>query len=398
VACNIQCQYCYQNPQRDAGNLARKYDLELMKEAVEREAGPFTLFGGEPLLVPHDDIEELWAWGHERYGRNSIQTNGVLIDDRHMEMIERYNVHVGISIDGPDELNDVRWVGTLERTREATARTERAIERLCAAGRPPSLIVTLHRGNAVGDRLVRLLNWFRVLERQGVRNARLHVLEVDDDRVGERYALTAEENIAAFLAFLELEAELKALELDVFTDMRALLLGEDDRVGCVWNACDPHTTRAVRGVEGTGRASNCGRTNKEGIDFIKADEEGFERYLALYNTPQEYGGCNGCRFFVMCKGQCPGTAIDGDARNRSEHCEVWMTLFERLERDLVDFGREPLSLSAERGAIERGYLELWGSSQNTTIGGVRRWLAGRDRSDGPDHLPDAATAAIGDSD
>jgi hypothetical protein len=22
VACNIQCQYCYQNPQRDAGNLA----------------------------------------------------------------------------------------------------------------------------------------------------------------------------------------------------------------------------------------------------------------------------------------------------------------------------------------------------------------------------------------
>jgi uncharacterized protein len=393
VACNIQCQYCYQNPQRDAGNVGRRYDIELMMQAVEREGGPFTLFGGEPLLVPEDDIESLWAWGFERYGRNSIQTNGVLINDRHMEMFERYNVHVGISIDGPDELNDARWVGTLERTREATAKTEAAIERLCRAGRPPALIVTLHRGNAVGDRLDRLLDWFRSLEVIGVRNARLHILEVDDPRIGERYALSAEENIAAFLAFLELESELKPLELDLFADMRALLLGEDDRVSCVWNACDPHTTRAVRGVEGTGRASNCGRTNKDGIDFVKADREGFERYLALYNTPQAYGGCSGCRFFLMCKGQCPGTAIAGDARNRSEHCEVWMALFERLERNLIASGHEPLSQSDERGQLERAYLDLWASAHNATIAGVRRWLSRRDA----DAAPDAATA-VGDSD
>ena len=35
VRCNIQCQYCYQNPQRDAGNVLRAYDLERMKTAVE---------------------------------------------------------------------------------------------------------------------------------------------------------------------------------------------------------------------------------------------------------------------------------------------------------------------------------------------------------------------------
>jgi sulfatase maturation enzyme AslB (radical SAM superfamily) len=52
VACNIQCQYCYQNPQRDAGNVPRSYDLDAMKAAVEREGGPITLFGGEALLVP----------------------------------------------------------------------------------------------------------------------------------------------------------------------------------------------------------------------------------------------------------------------------------------------------------------------------------------------------------
>lgn len=397
VACNIQCQYCYQNPQRDAGNVGRSYDMELMKAAVEREGGPFTLFGGEPLLLPVEDIEELWAWGFERYGRNSIQTNGVLIDDRHIELFKKYNVNVGISIDGPGELNDVRWVGTLERTRDATAKTERAIERLCAAGLPPGLIITLHRGNAVGEPLERLLEWFRSLESLGVRRARLHILEVDDERIRERYAMTYEENLNAFLAFLRLESELKTLELDVFADMRALLLGEDDATGCVWNACDPHTTRAVRGVEGTGRASNCGRTNKEGIDFIKASTEGFERYMALYQTPQAHGGCQSCRFFLMCKGQCPGTAIDGDSRNRSEHCAVWMSLFERLEQDLIAEGREPLSVSDERERIEQAYLELWAGGQNTTISAVRRWLDERD-SDGQARSEPEPAEVVGDSD
>ena len=30
-----------------------------MKAAVEREGGPFALFGGEPLLVPEEDLEAL---------------------------------------------------------------------------------------------------------------------------------------------------------------------------------------------------------------------------------------------------------------------------------------------------------------------------------------------------
>ena len=59
VTCNINCLYCYQNPQRDAGNYGRPYDLEAMKQAVEAYNQPFTLFGGEALLVPEEDLEDL---------------------------------------------------------------------------------------------------------------------------------------------------------------------------------------------------------------------------------------------------------------------------------------------------------------------------------------------------
>lgn len=367
VNCNITCQYCYQNPQRDAGNLTRTYNLEAMKRAVAKERGGFTLFGGEPLLLPEEDLRELWAWGLEKFGHNNVQTNGTLIDDAHIRMFREYRVHVGISVDGPGELNDVRWAGSLAKTRSATEQTHAAIERLCAEGMQPSLIVTLHRNNATRDKLPLMHDWFRGLEKLGVRSARLHILEVEHESVRGKYALTARENIEALLSFAELEGELSSLKFDLFRDVENLLLGRDGQAACVWRACDAYTTEAVRGIEGNGQTSNCGRTNKDGIDFTKAAKPGFERYLALYHTPQEHGGCRGCRFFLMCKGQCPGTAIGGDWRNRTEHCDVWKTLFERVERDLVESGNEPLSLLAIRPALEEAMLEAWAAGTNPLV-------------------------------
>jgi uncharacterized protein len=41
-----------------AGNVSGSYDLTKTKEAVAVEGGPFSLFGGEPLLLPLGDLEE----------------------------------------------------------------------------------------------------------------------------------------------------------------------------------------------------------------------------------------------------------------------------------------------------------------------------------------------------
>lgn len=371
VKCNIQCQYCYQNPQRDAGNILHAYDMEKMKRGVEQAGGAFTLFGGEPLMVPEKQLEELWAWGLQKSQNNSIQTNATLINDSHIRLFKKYRVQVGISVDGPGELNDVRWAGSLERTREATAKTHQAIERLCQEGVSTSLIVTLHRGNATRDKLPAMHDWFRYLQGIGLTTARLHILETESEAIRDKYALSTQENIDAFLSFLVLENELTTLSFDVFQDMRNLLLGQDNDATCIWNSCDPYTTRAVQGVEGNGQQSNCGRTNKDGIDFTKAQSEGFERYLALYMTPQEYNGCQGCRFFLMCKGQCPGTAVDGDWRNRTEHCEVWKGLFRHLEEQLLEGGQTPLSVrSEERLRIEKMFFDSWASGQNTRVAAI----------------------------
>lgn len=382
VRCNLRCHYCYQQSQRDALSNAPTYNINKMKEAVLQEGGPFTLFGGEPLLLPKRDLDELWGWGFVKWGQNSVQTNGTLIDEDHIELFERYNVHVGISIDGPAELNNARVArGSPQKTLDATAKTMWAIRRLCAAGRPPSLIVTLHKLNGTGERLLELQDWLIQLEKIGVTSVRLHVLEVENSSVATSLALSVDECVFAFRTFYTQQDRFKRLRFDVFNDMANLLLGTDTSTTCVWNACDPYTTASVRGVEGDGQRSNCGRTNKDGIDFVKAPNPGHERYLSLARTSQDKGGCRDCRYFFACKGQCPGTAIDGDWRNRTEYCELWKTLFTDIEDTLIRASKKPISDNVPlRRAVEQELVSAWARGKSISINAALRGSANRKRS------------------
>jgi uncharacterized protein len=357
-----------------------------MKAGILAEGGPFNLFGGEPLLLPKEDLEEIWKWGLEHFGRNTVQTNATLIDADHIRMFHDYRVHVGVSIDGPGPLNDARWFGTLARTRAATAKTEAALARLCAENLRPSIILTVHRGNASGSNLTVLLLWVTKMLAAGVRNWRLHLLETEDDQIRDKYAMDTSENVRALSEFLQLTRQFPTLRTAMFEDMRHMLRGQDGVTTCTWRACDPYSTQAVRGVEGNGQRSNCGRTNKDGIDFVPAQEHGFERYLALYQTPDAAGGCHGCRFFLMCKGQCPGTALDRDWRNKSEHCGVWKTMYARLEDEMVTEGQVPLSLDPAREAIEAAMLRAWRAGTNASIGQLRERVRRQAVVGGPKHV------------
>lgn len=367
VTCNIGCLYCYQNKHRDAANVGKSYDLELMKSAIEELGGPFHVFGGEPLLMEKSDLEDLWQWGLAKYGRNGLQTNGTLLTNDHVRMIRKYNVAVGLSIDGPGALNDARWAGSLDRTRQATKRSEQSLQRLATEGLLTGILIQLSRINASPTRLPLLCNWLRSLDAMGVRSARIHVLEIEHTDVRSHLALTTEENIAAFELIAELEDEFTTLRFDLFSEIEQNLQFNDSDSSCVWRACDPYTTEAVNGVGGQGERHNCGLTDKEGIDFQKPAQQGFERNLALYYTPQEYGGCQGCRFFLACKGQCPGTGIDGDWRNRSENCGVWKALYARAEESLAKKGIVPLSLHESRSALEGIMVGGWVAGENLTI-------------------------------
>lgn len=320
LACNIRCEYCYQNPMRDAGNVGLPLNIIKVKDALTKAKTDFSLFGGEPLLNPIDRLEEMFDFGLKTYGKNGIQTNGILITQAHLDLFKKYRVHMGVSIDGPHPINSVRCLEI------ETHKTLSAISEATRQGISVSVIVTIHLESLKNENL--LMNFVEWLHINKVNAINFHPLEVDGC---SGLALSDEQNLRLYK---ELYHKTKNYGINVhpFVDIESQLRG----VGfsnCTWHACDPLTTRAVQGVAGDGELYNCGRTNKDGVNWRKVGSEGFERYAALYQTPQEYGGCKDCRYWFACKGQCPGTAIDGDWRNRTRDCQYWYGLMSFIEEE-----------------------------------------------------------------
>ena len=410
TACNIGCEYCYQESTRAAGHAVR-YDKEKVWAALSTTKEFWSLFGGEALLVPLKDLEELLELGFSRFGRTGVQTNGTLITPRHIELFDRYQTHVGISIDGPGELNDIRRSGTLDATRKMTARTEAALAELAKKSRDenkphlmPSIIATLHAGNiGTPGRQARFVEWLHELEAMGLTYVNLHVMEMDHR--AQDWNVSLDDQVSFLIRLWDESATFTKLRLQKFSEILDLLRGHDEKTLCVWHACDPWNTSAVQGLEGDGAPSHCTRTNKDGKTWLPAKGTGIptqhaiggfagnrhhERQLSLYVTPQEDGGCKDCRFWLMCQGQCPGTGdsslaeAQGDWRLRSSYCDLWKALFTEGERRLVAVGETPLSLSADRPRLEDVMYTHWAAGQEKSMGSAIRGNAQEGHGDHTD--------------
>ena len=116
--CNLACKYCYYLDKADIYGGREPVMRAQMLETVVREYIAanevdevcFNWHGGEPLLLGMDfyrkalELEERYAGG--KTIRNTIQTNGILLDRAWAEFFRRHGFLVGISIDGPREVHD----------------------------------------------------------------------------------------------------------------------------------------------------------------------------------------------------------------------------------------------------------------------------------------------------
>jgi uncharacterized protein len=121
--CNINCTYCYFFNDLDKSYLKHpKYisyeTLLRMSEFLlkgvhdlEIENVVIILHGGEPLMQSKKQFESMCKLFYGTLGNITglsinIQTNGLLVDNDWIELFERYNIGVGVSIDGPKLYND----------------------------------------------------------------------------------------------------------------------------------------------------------------------------------------------------------------------------------------------------------------------------------------------------
>ena len=117
--CNLNCDYCYL-PNRD---LKKQLSLDLIEPVFKTIfTSPFVgefidicWHAGEPLAVPISFYEAVFKKieiANHKYSSQpipiyqSIQTNGILINQAWCDFFKQYNISVGVSIDGPAFLHD----------------------------------------------------------------------------------------------------------------------------------------------------------------------------------------------------------------------------------------------------------------------------------------------------
>ena len=117
--CNLNCEYCFYTEKNALFPDGENYRItdEVLEAFIRKSFEsqdipeiPFAWQGGEPTLVGIDffrkvvELQRKYANG-KRF-TNSLQTNGILLDDEWCEFLAENGFLVGLSLDGPEEIHD----------------------------------------------------------------------------------------------------------------------------------------------------------------------------------------------------------------------------------------------------------------------------------------------------
>lgn len=116
--CNLDCHYCYYLDKSEIyGGVEPRMTYEMLEvfireyiQANDVQEVTFNWHGGEPLVMGLDfyrkAIELEHRYSGEKIVRNTIQTNGTLINAEWASFFKEHDFLVGVSIDGPADIHD----------------------------------------------------------------------------------------------------------------------------------------------------------------------------------------------------------------------------------------------------------------------------------------------------
>lgn len=114
--CNLNCKYCFIEQNPESTDTYRIMDLKVAKIAIDKFATEIScdkkeaqilIYGGEPLLNRNILVDVIsYIRSKLPDAQLSIITNGTLVDEEIVDLLKKYNVGVGISLDGPSDITD----------------------------------------------------------------------------------------------------------------------------------------------------------------------------------------------------------------------------------------------------------------------------------------------------
>jgi uncharacterized protein len=201
--CNINCSYCY---------LPQRSDKSVMSDATLRAAFERVFasgwasdelsviwHAGEPLVMSPEFYEHAFQTIEELrpasvHVRHSMQTNGMLISRKWCEFFKVWRVGLGVSIDGPRQINDAHRV---TRTGKSTFERTLAGIRLLREEQVPFHVISVLSQRSM-DAAEEMLAFY---ESEGIEDVCFNVEESEGAHVSELFS--SEELQARFGRFLD---------------------------------------------------------------------------------------------------------------------------------------------------------------------------------------------------
>ncbi len=174
--CNMACRYCFYTEKealfpargdfRMSDRVLEAY-IRGIAESQDTTELTYAWQGGEPTLAGIGffrravELQRRYAGG--RPVQNALQTNGLALDDEWCEFLARHRFLVGLSLDGPADLQNEYRVDSAGRPQ--FDRVLRALNTLRKYGVPFNILTVVHRANAA-----RPLEVYRYLRDAGARH------------------------------------------------------------------------------------------------------------------------------------------------------------------------------------------------------------------------------------
>ncbi len=370
--CNLDCTYCYyldkavqySGKQAVMSNELLEMYIKQYISANEVDVVQFLWHGGEPLLLGKDFFKKAMelqkSYSEGKRIENTIQTNGILVDEEWCDIFRENNFLVGISLDGPKDIHDTfRVTKGGKPTFENAMEGIRMFQRYGVEFNTLSVISSLCEGrgaeiyrffrNEVGSRFMQFLPAVEhVTDMEGYHRPLIVSPEHENARLAE-WSVSAE-GYGRFLCdiFDEwIRGDIGRFFVQMFDATLAQWCGAKPGVCSMCETCGDALV-----VEHNGDVYSCdhfvypqfrlGNITETPLSEIYRSRKRIEFGLNKRNTlPQE---CMQCKYNFACRGECPkhrfDTGTDGYRKNILckglyrwfSHAEPYM---DRMRKELI---------------------------------------------------------------
>ncbi|WP_423799785.1 anaerobic sulfatase maturase [Neobacillus sp. SAB-20_R2A] len=382
-ACNLACDYCYYSGCGGQPGKIDKIDPAILEKFIKEYmvltngVASFAWQGGEPLLAGLDFFKQV-VFLQAKYApkntiiSNSLQTNATLITEDWARFFKQYNFLIGISLDGPKEINDARRV--TGHGKGSFDRVMRGIDYLRKHHVDFNILTVIHQDNV--GRAKELMEFYQQEGFSHVQFIPCMDFRAQEPNKPGQYLITPEQygqflceafdiwyndgnpnrsvrffdNILS--AYLHQEAELC---IHRQTCPKTLILEQNgDAYPCDFYINDDY------------KLGNVGQNSL--IDILNSPK--YDDFLGLKPTLPEK--CKSCEFLKLCHGGCPRNRAWSQADetvNPDYFCESYMQVYkhghERMERLAESIKLQWLQnhLKAGRPKPERNDFCLCGSGK-----------------------------------